>query len=124
MREYARSVLRADCPPLFGRGNQISHEEAKEALTHLLSRKIVGQNLKFDLAVIEHNFGLQTVNLYADTMILAWLLNPESNVGLDTLSKRFFNHEMIKFKDVVAKGENFSGVSLEKLANTQVKTHG
>lgn len=98
----------------LGVGNQISHEEAKEALTHLLSRKIVGQNLKFDLAVIEHNFGLQNVNLYADTMILAWLLNPESNVGLDTLSKRFFNHEMIKFKDVVAKGENFSGVSLEK----------
>jgi len=98
----------------LGVGNQITHEEAKEALTHLLSRKIVGQNLKFDLAVVERNFGLQNVNVYADTMILAWLLNPETNVGLDTLSKRFFNHEMIKFKDVVAKGENFSGVPLEK----------
>ena len=98
----------------LGVGDQIDVKDAKEALLQLFTHKIVGQNLKFDLAVIENNFGIKDVNIYADTMLLAWLLNPENNVGLDTLALRFFNHAMVKFKDVVAKGENFSTVPLEK----------
>lgn len=98
----------------LGVGEQIGHPQAAQALEKLLSYKVVGQNLKYDLAVIEHNFGLTCKDFYADTMVMAWLLNPESTVGLDTLAKRFFNHEMVKFKDVVQKGEDFSSVSLEK----------
>lgn len=98
----------------LGVGGQIPLEDAKKALEILLAHKIIGQNLKYDLAVIEHNFGLTNIAIYADTMILAWLLNPESNVGLDTLAKRFFNYDMVKFKEVVAKGEDFSSVALEK----------
>ncbi|WP_263831895.1 DNA polymerase I [Sulfurospirillum oryzae] len=98
----------------LGVGDQISLTDAKHALEELFKHKIVGQNLKFDLAVIENNFGLKDVNIYADTMLLAWLLNPETSVGLDTLALRFFNHAMVKFKDVVQKGENFSNVPLEK----------
>ena len=98
----------------LGVGDQICLADAKKALEMLFTHKIVGQNLKFDLAVIEHNFGISDVMIYADTMLLAWLLNPESSVGLDTLALRFFNHSMVKFKEVVAKGENFSSVSLDK----------
>jgi DNA polymerase-1 len=98
----------------LGVGDQIELVDAKRALEALFTHKIVGQNLKFDLAVIENNFGIKDVTIYADTMLLAWLLNPETNVGLDTLSLRFFNHAMVKFKDVVPKGENFSVVPLEK----------
>ncbi len=98
----------------LGVGEQIGMEEAKEALKKLFKHKIVGQNLKYDLAVIENNFGLTLSSSYADTMLMAWLLNPESNVGLDTLAKRFFNHDMVKFKDVVSKNENFSHVPLDK----------
>ncbi|WP_333803435.1 DNA polymerase I [Sulfurospirillum sp.] len=98
----------------LGVGDQISLADAKRALIMLLNHKVVGQNLKYDLAVIENNFGIKDVHIYADTMLLAWLLNPENNVGLDTLALRFFNHAMVKFKDVVAKGENFSTVPLEK----------
>lgn len=98
----------------LGVGDQIDLADAKRALEMLFTRKIVGQNLKFDLAVVENNFGIKDVAIYADTMLLAWLLNPETNVGLDTLALRFFNHAMVKFKDVVPKGENFSVVPLEK----------
>lgn len=98
----------------LGVGEQISLEDAKKALIALFKHKIVGQNLKYDLAVIYHNFNLPKIDIYADTMILAWLLNPETNVGLDTLALRFFNHAMVKFKDVVPKGENFSVVELER----------
>jgi len=98
----------------LGVGDQIDMADAKRALVELFQHKIVGQNLKYDLAVIENNFDIQGIAIYADTMLLAWLLNPENNVGLDTLALRFFNHAMVKFKDVVQKGENFSTVPLEK----------
>ena len=98
----------------LGVGDQISLEDAKKALMELFKHKIIGQNLKYDLAVIYHNFNLPRIEIYADTMILAWLLNPETTVGLDALALRFFNYSMVKFKDVVQKGENFSTVSLDK----------
>lgn len=98
----------------LGVGEQISLKDASIALKALCEFPLIGQNLKYDLAVIEHNFGFTCKTLYADTMVMAWLLNPESSVGLDALAKRFFNYEMVKFKDVVQKGEDFSSVSLEK----------
>ncbi len=98
----------------LGVGDQISMRDAQKALELLFEHKIVGQNLKYDLAVVEHNFGIKSVEIYADTMLLAWLLNPETTVGLDSLALRMFNYPMVKFKDVVQKGENFSSVALEQ----------
>ncbi len=97
----------------LGVGEQVSREDAKTALEKILTCKVVGQNLKFDLAVIENNFKITNTNIYADTMILAWLLNPEKSIGLDALSLRFFNHPMIKFKDTVKRGETFASVYIE-----------
>jgi DNA polymerase-1 len=96
----------------LGVGNQISHENAIEAIKMIFTKRVVGQNLKFDLAILKKNFGIE-FNFYADTMILAWLLDPSSSVGLDNLASRFFTHNMIKFKDTVKKGENFSNVPIE-----------
>ena len=98
----------------LGVGEQISLSDAGNALEALFRFPIIGQNLKYDLAVIEHNFGFTCKTLHADTMVMAWLLNPESSVGLDALAKRMFDYEMVKFKDVVQKGEDFSSVSLER----------
>ena len=97
----------------LGAGNQVSKNDAKISLDKILTCKVVGQNLKFDLAVVENNFGITNTNIYADTMILAWLLNPEKTIGLDALSLRFFNHPMIKFKDTVKRGETFASVDIE-----------
>ena len=97
----------------LGVGEQVSIKDAKIALEKILTCRVVGQNLKFDLAVVENNFGITNTNIYADTMILAWLLNPEKTIGLDALSLRFFNHPMIKFKDTVKRGETFASVDIE-----------
>ncbi len=97
----------------LGVGKQVKKDDVKLALDKLLKYRIVGQNLKFDLAVIENNFDISDVLIYADTMILAWLLNPEKTIGLDALSLRFFNHPMVKFKDTVKKGETFASVDIE-----------
>ena len=96
----------------LGVGEQISTEDAKKALQEISTCRVVGQNLKFDLAIVKNNFGLD-MNIYADTMILAWLLNPEKSIGLDTLALRFFNHSMVKFKDTVKKGQTFASVDIQ-----------
>ncbi|AXH09693.1 DNA polymerase I [Malaciobacter halophilus] len=92
---------------------QISLEDAKEALIKLNEFNLVAQNFKYDYEIIKVNFDLQ-MNLYADTMIMSWLLNPSSKLGLDAKAKEYFNHTMVAFKDLVKKGENFSSVEVEK----------
>lgn len=99
----------------LGAPKQISKEAAKEALEEIFKRKVVGHNLKFDIAVAEKFLG-QKIEVYADSMILAWLDNPESAVGLDAMADKLFSHSMIKFKETVKKGENFSSVTVEDAA--------
>jgi len=98
----------------LGVGEQVSKEDAKRAIEILLSKKIIGQNLKFDLALLKYYFEIEPKIPYADSMIMAWLLEPGSRVGLDILAKKFFNHEMISFSKTVKKGENFSSVTIEE----------
>lgn len=96
----------------LGVGEQISKKDAKIAIQKLMQFKIVGQNIKYDLAVIYHNFDFTRFNVYADTMILSWLLNPELSASLDNMAFRYFGYKMKKFKDMVKKGENFSSVEI------------
>ncbi len=98
----------------LGVGPQLSMSEAKEGLKRLLRHKIVGQNLKYDLAIVANNFGIEEVHIHADTMIMSWLLDPAQSAGLDNMARRHFGHRMVAFKDTVKKGENFSHVHLEE----------
>ena len=47
-------------------------------------------------------------------MIMAWLYDPGTKVGLDALAQKLFKYEMKSFNEVVKKGENFSNVSIEE----------
>ena len=95
----------------LGVGNQISKEAAYQAIVQLNKYKLVLQNFKYDFEIIKNNFDLE-LKLYADTMILSWLLDTNEKVGLDYQIEKYFNHKMIAFKDVVKKGENFSNVDI------------
>ncbi len=101
----------------LGVGEQISKEIGVRALRQLLDFKIVGHNLKFDLKFIYPYLGIKSYEPYADSMLLAWLVNSEKPVGLDKQAELYFNHKMISFKDTVKKGEDFSSVALEDAAN-------
>jgi DNA polymerase-1 len=83
------------------------------AIDRLMGARVVGHNLKFDFGLL-YAAGVPERIPYADTMIMAWLLNPGTKVGLDALAKKFFGYIMKPFKDMVKKGENFSHVSLEE----------
>lgn len=100
----------------LGVGEQVSKIEAKDALEKLMQYKIVGQNLKYDFGILKNNFDFENLEVFSDTMILSWLLDPSLSAGLDNMAKRYFSHEMVKFKDVVKKGENFSHVMIEEAA--------
>ena len=96
----------------LGVEDQVVLEDALSALKILLKHNIVGQNLKFDFSLLSNQYDLEPSVPYADTMIMAWLSNPGSKVGLDTLAKMFFKYEMKPFKEMVKKGEDFSAVAI------------
>ena len=98
----------------LGVGRQISSEDAEKAIKKILSTKLIGQNLKFDLGLLYRRFGVKEIVPYADTMIMAWLVDPGSKVGLDALAWRYFRYEMKSYKDTVKKGEDFSSVAIEE----------
>jgi DNA polymerase-1 len=99
----------------LGVEKQISENIALKAIEKLLQKNIIGHNLKFDFKMLR-KYGINTPTPFADTMILAWIIDPDSAVGLDSVTKRYLNHENIKFKEIVGKNQNFSNIDLQTAA--------
>lgn len=97
----------------LGAPSQISKDSAKALILAIFNKFVIGQNLKYDFAILRNNFDIEAPQNYADTMILAWLIDPDSSVGMDNLAKRYFDYETIKFENVVKKGENFASVDIK-----------
>ena len=97
----------------LGVPEQISEADAATAIRKIFNSKIVGHNIKFDLHFITRFLNDESLKTYSDSMILAWLINPESALSLDKLSDKLLGHKMVAFKDTVKKGETFAGVALE-----------
>jgi DNA polymerase-1 len=98
----------------LGVEEQVDEEDAVKAIGKLMQCNVIGQNLKFDLSLLYHRYGFDEVVPFADTMIMAWLSDPGSKVGLDALAQKFFKYEMKSFKEMVKKGENFSSVAISE----------
>ena len=97
----------------LGVEKQVSIDDAVNAVKKLMTCNVVGQNLKFDFSLLHNQYDMKPTIPFADTMIMAWLSNPGTKVGLDTLSKQYFKYEMKPFKEMVKKGEDFSCVAIE-----------
>jgi DNA polymerase-1 len=97
----------------LGVEEQVSFEDAAKGIEILNKHKLILQNYKYDKQIIKNNFEID-LNLEADTMILAWLLDSDKPVGMDKLALRLLDgYVTIPFKSVVKKGEDFSNVNLE-----------
>ncbi len=96
----------------LGVGEQIDLNLALEAIKKILSAKVIGHNLKFDLGLLYYQFGFDEIVPFADTMILAWLINSSGKFGLDYLSEKYLSYTMKPFKDVVKKGDDFSSTDI------------
>ena len=63
----------------------------------------IGQNIKFDLMVLRHA-GLDVRGRLYDTMIIHYLLDPESRHGMDHLAATFLNYTPIPIEELIGKG--------------------
>ena len=99
----------------LGVGKQIDEKTALKAIKKILEKKVIGHNLKFDYKMLR-DYGIKAPTPYADTMIMAWILDPDSPVGLDSTAKRYLNHQNIKFKEVVGKNQNFGDIDIPTAA--------
>ncbi len=97
----------------LGVPNMISHKAAAWAIRRIYSAFVIGQNLKYDFKIVLNNFDINPPKNYADTMIMAWLDNPSTSVGMDALAKKLYDYDTIKFENIVKKGDTFANVSLE-----------
>lgn len=66
--------------------------------------KKIGQNLKFDVSIMERH-GVQVNGLYFDTLIASYLLNPSAQHKLDRLAERYLNYEMIHIGELIGSGK-------------------
>ncbi|HBN22207.1 MAG TPA: DNA polymerase I [Holosporales bacterium] len=103
---------------------QVDLQEALSLLRDLLQNpavKVVGQNLKYDMRILL-NYGIEVAS-YEDTMVMSYCCDGATHGhGLDELAMTYFDHEMLKFKDLMEelkkasgrKDVNFSDVELGK----------
>lgn len=77
--------------------------------------KKVGQNIKYDVAVLR-NYGIEVKGISGDSMIQAWLLNPDrTKVGIDELSLIYLGHKTTSYSDLTAGGRvSFQNVNIER----------
>ncbi|MBX9931474.1 MAG: DNA polymerase I [Methylobacterium sp.] len=107
---------------LFGEGllpGQIPIDDALKALKPLLEAPgilKVGQNLKYDLAVLAR-YGI-AVAPFDDTMLISYVLDAgKGGHGMDELARRHLGHQPITFSDVAGTGKakvTFDRVALDK----------
>ena len=63
----------------------------------------IGQNVKFDLMVLRR-LGIAVRGRKFDTMILHYLLDPESRHNMNALSERYLNYRPIEIETLIGKG--------------------
>lgn len=110
----------------LGVPNQLTVDEVKAKLLPVLNQdevKIVGHNIKFDLLVL-HYQGMDIKNVYADTMVLAHLLDSADPVNMDDLAKKYLGYKTITFKEVTGDKKKYQSVKflLKEFVSMQEKT--
>ncbi|TVR77389.1 MAG: DNA polymerase I [Chitinophagaceae bacterium] len=80
----------------------------KEFKAFFESEKIgkIGQNLKFDVLVLKW-YGIEVKNLYFDTMIAHYLLDPETRHNMDVLAENYLGYSPVSIETLIGKkGKN------------------
>ena len=79
-------------------------------------KKLVGQNLKFDLPMLNRH-GIKVEEFLGDTMLMSYVLNSTgTRHGLDRMAQHYLNYEPMKYEEVVgsaSKQINFAQVEIQ-----------
>ncbi|MDR1412232.1 MAG: DNA polymerase I [Spirochaetaceae bacterium] len=92
-------------------------EKAREALAAILAdpkMTVIAHNAKYDYKV-SRGWGIERWKCFIwDTMVAAWLDDPErNNYALDSLAGFHFDHDCLSYREIVPKGATFDQVDLE-----------
>ncbi|KAA6185356.1 DNA polymerase I [Thiohalocapsa marina] len=89
-----------------GAPEQLGRERVLDGLRPLLQdpdRPKVGQNLKYDISVCA-NHGIAVQGVAHDTMLQSYVLDSTATRhDMDSLAKKYLNHETIRFEDIAGK---------------------
>ncbi len=64
----------------------------------------IGQNIKFDYMVL-HHLGIEVKGRLWDTMLLHYLLDPESRHNMNALAERYLNYHPIEIESLIGRGQ-------------------
>ncbi len=96
----------------LGVETQLPKEQALQVIQSIFEHPLIGHNLKYDLQIAK-KFGIVPKREIYDSMVLAWLYDSVSKVGLDEQMKKWFGYTMIGFSDIVPKNQDFSQISIQ-----------
>jgi DNA polymerase-1 len=97
--------------PVGHRGTEVPQLEAKFVLEKLkpyledARYKKIGQNLKYDWSVLMQ-MGIEPDGIGADTMVAAYVLDPEGRHNLETLAAHYLNYTVTTYEQVCGKGKD------------------
>jgi len=74
--------------------------------------KYIGQNLKYDYLVMR-NYGIEIANIFFDTLIGSYILQPDGIHNMDFLSEKYLNYKPISIKELIGKGKE--QISMDKV---------
>ncbi len=84
----------------------------------LKGRKLVGQNLKYDLNIFRSvGIEIDPSQIFFDTMIASYILEPELRHNLDALAAKHLGHKTITYSELCGEGKSecsFAQVEIEK----------
>ncbi|MCH8326144.1 MAG: DNA polymerase I, partial [Bacteroidetes bacterium] len=81
--------------------------------------KKVCQNGKYDIGVLR-SIGINTNNLFFDTMVASYILDPDQKHGMDALAEKYLNYKTISISEIIGDKKNavkIFDVELEDLKN-------
>jgi DNA polymerase-1 len=64
----------------------------------------IGQNLKYDIQVLR-NYDIHVKGKIFDTMLAHYLIDPETQHGMDIMAENYLNYRPIKFQELVGSGK-------------------
>ena len=102
-------------------GENLDHDRVREALRPFFAdpgKKRVAQNAKFDWHVLER-FGIPVRDVLADTMIAAFLVDPDMPKNIDYLARTRLGVEKIPTQSLIGAGRDqlsMAAVPIERIA--------
>jgi DNA polymerase-1 len=100
-------------------GDQMSREEALDILGPFFAdsgKAKIGHNLKYDISLLQ-KYGIRFSGSLFDTMIAAYLLNPnKTKYGLDEVAFEYLGRRKKSFVEVLKKRRTFADVPVDEAA--------